>query len=204
MEGSLQRAPRECARVGLARSGRPLGLWGSARRRVAPRARTRSFVRRGPARSAPARPDRGRRGHRPVSQPSRRTPHLGRRSPRVPLSTPPRPGCDADPFPFRSGRAPRPCPDPPRPLLPPADTAPPPPRPLCLPYWLPGSRPRPSALRRSGLDRLERRRHAPQPLKELPWASISGLSCQSNEELLLKLLRGQHGSLPGKRPEARD
>lgn len=148
------KAPHECVRVGLARSGRPLGLQGSARRRVAPRARTRSFERRGPARSAPARPDRGRRGHRPVSQPSRRTPHLGRRLPRVPLSTPPRPGCDCYPFPFRSGRTRLPCPDPPRPLLPPAETAPPPPLPLCSPYWLPGSRPRPSALRRSGLDRL--------------------------------------------------
>lgn len=159
------KVPHECIRVRLARSGCPLGLPGSARRRVAPRARTRSFERRGPARSAPARPDKGRRGHRPVSQPSRLTPHLGRRSPRVPLSTPLRPGCDSDPFPFRSGRAPRPCPDPPRPLLPPAETAPPPPRPLCSPYWLLGSRPRPSTLRPSGLDRLERRRHAPQLLK---------------------------------------
>ena len=159
------KAPHECVRVGLVRSGRPSGLPGSARRRVAPRARTRSFERRGPARSAPARPDRGRRGHRPVSQPSRRTPHLGRRSPRVPLSTPPRPGCDSDPFPFRSNRSHRPCPDPPQPLLPPAATAPPPPRPLCSPYWLPASRPRPSAQRRSRLDSLKRRRHAPPEAK---------------------------------------
>lgn len=96
--GQSAKRPQECVRVGPARSGRPSGLPGSARRLVAPLARTRSFERRGPARSAPARPDRGKRSHRPASQPSRRTPHLGRRSPRVPLRTPPRPGCDTYPF----------------------------------------------------------------------------------------------------------
>lgn len=81
----VRKAPQEYARMGPARSGRPWGLPRSYRRCVAPCARTRSFERRAPASSAPARPDRGRRGHRPASQPSRRTPHLDRRWPRVPL-----------------------------------------------------------------------------------------------------------------------
>lgn len=80
--GQSAKRPQECVRMGPARSGRPSGLPGSARRLVAPLARTRSFERRGPARSAPARPDKGKRGHRPAFQPSRRTP-----SPRPPLAS---------------------------------------------------------------------------------------------------------------------
>ncbi|XP_037053176.1 serine/arginine repetitive matrix protein 3-like [Peromyscus leucopus] len=160
---AVRTAAPECVRVGPARSGRPSGLPGSARRRVALRARTRSFERRGPAHSAPARPDRGRRGHRPASQPSRRTPHLGCRSPRVPLRTPPRPGCDSDPF---SRSVPAALPGPaqtrrgrfcrqPRPRRPRRARCA---RPIGCRDSDPALQPRP----RSGLDRPTQGRHAPK------------------------------------------
>lgn len=156
--------PVSASAWGPARSGRPSGLPGSARRRVAPRARTRSFERRGPARSAPARPDRGRRGHRPRVPTVAASP-----SPRPPLASVP--AAYAAPAGLRLRPLPVPL-RPPYPALPrPAAAASAASRDRAAPaapavvVLLVAGAPDPALrpLWRSGLDGPERRRHAPHP-----------------------------------------